>query len=81
MPRHRHPAEYRAHAVELWKTSGKSQRAVALELGISNEQLTAGSAKLSSTRAFAPTAFRPPSGTSCAGSGRRSATCGRSVTC
>jgi len=39
MPRHKYPVEYRAHAVELWKTSGKSQRAVALELGISNEQL------------------------------------------
>jgi len=38
-PRHKYPAEYRAHAVELWRTSGKSQRAVALELGVSNEQL------------------------------------------
>lgn len=40
MPRpHKYPTEYRAHAVELWRTSGKSQRAVALELGISNELL------------------------------------------
>ena len=38
-PRHRYPADFRAHAVELWRTSGKSQRAVALELGVSNEQL------------------------------------------
>ena len=40
MPRRsKYPAESRAHAVELWRTSGKSQRAVALELGISNELL------------------------------------------
>jgi transposase len=38
-PPHKYPAEYRAHAVELWRTSGKSQRAVATELGISNELL------------------------------------------
>jgi transposase-like protein len=35
----KYPAEYRAHAVELWTTSGKSQRAVATELWISNELL------------------------------------------
>ena len=39
MANHKYPAEYRAHAVELWRTSGKSQRAVSLELGISNELL------------------------------------------
>jgi transposase len=40
MPRRsKYPAEFRAHAVELWRTSGKSQRAVAVELGISNELL------------------------------------------
>jgi transposase len=38
-PPRKYPAEYRAHAVELWRTSGKSQRAVATELGISNELL------------------------------------------
>jgi transposase len=38
-PPHKYPAEYRAHAVELWRASGKSQRAVATELGISNELL------------------------------------------
>ena len=38
-PPHKYPAEYRAHAVEPWRTSGKSQRAVATELGISNELL------------------------------------------
>ena len=39
MANYKYPAEYRAHAVELWRTSGKSQRAVSLELGISNELL------------------------------------------
>jgi len=40
MPRRsKYPAEFRVHAVELWRTSGKSQPAVALELGISNELL------------------------------------------
>ena len=40
MPRaSKYPAEFRAHAVELYRTSGKSQRAVALELGISNQVL------------------------------------------
>ena len=39
MANSKYPAEYRAHAVELWRTSGKSQRAVSLELGISNELL------------------------------------------
>lgn len=40
MPRaSKYPAEFRAHAVELWRTSGKSQRAIALELGITNETL------------------------------------------
>lgn len=38
-PPHKYPAEYRAHAVELWRTSEKSQRAVAVELGISNDLL------------------------------------------
>jgi transposase len=35
----KYPPEFRAHAVELYRTSGKSQRAIALELGISNEIL------------------------------------------
>jgi transposase len=40
MPRpSKYPAEFRDHAVELWRTSGKSQRAIALELGITNETL------------------------------------------
>ena len=39
MANYKYPAEYRAHAVELFRTSGKSQRAVSLELGISNELL------------------------------------------
>jgi transposase len=39
MANYKYPAEYRVHAVELWRTSGKSQRAVSLELGISNEFL------------------------------------------
>jgi len=40
MPRRsKYPPEFRAHAVELWRTSGKSQRAVSVELGISNELL------------------------------------------
>ena len=39
MANHKYPADYRAHAVQLWRTSGKSQRAVSLELGISNELL------------------------------------------
>ena len=39
MAKYKYPADYRAHAVELWRTSGKSQRAVSLELGISNELL------------------------------------------
>jgi transposase len=40
MPRaSKYPAEFRAHAVELFRSSGRSQRAVSLELGISNELL------------------------------------------
>ena len=40
MPRaSKYPPEFRAHAVELYRTSGKSQRAIALELGLSNEVL------------------------------------------
>ena len=39
MANYKYPADYRAHAVQLWRTSGKSQRAVSLELGISNELL------------------------------------------
>ena len=40
MPRaSKYPPEFRAHAVELYRGSGKSQRAIALELGISNELL------------------------------------------
>ncbi len=39
MANYKYPAAYRAHAVELWRTSGKLQRAVSLELGISNELL------------------------------------------
>lgn len=35
----KYPVEFRAHAVELWRSSGKSQRAIALELGITNETL------------------------------------------
>jgi transposase-like protein len=38
-PRPKYPPKFRAHAIELRQTSGKCQRAGALELGISNEVL------------------------------------------
>lgn len=40
-PRRRYPDEYRAGAVELVRTSGRSVRQVAMELGVSNDTLGA----------------------------------------
>ena len=40
MPRaSKYPPEFRAHAVERYRMSGKFQRAIALELGLSDEVL------------------------------------------
>lgn len=40
MPRGTYPPEFRAEAVKLYRESGKSQRQIALDLGISNETLS-----------------------------------------
>jgi hypothetical protein len=45
MANYKYPADYRAHAVQLWRTSGKSQRAVSLELGTPTSSCGAGSAE------------------------------------
>lgn len=39
MPRGAYPPEFREEAVRLYRTSGKSQRQIAMDLGISNETL------------------------------------------
>jgi transposase len=40
MPRQsKYSPQFKANAIQLWRTSGRSQRSVAAELGISNELL------------------------------------------
>jgi transposase-like protein len=66
MANHKYPAEYRAHAVEPWRTSGKSQRAVWLELGISNELLRRWVRQDDLDKVCVATVRRRPSARSCA---------------